>query len=188
MKLFFTVAERGVQIPVTREQLLYYAGPSQVIASALVFKLFCTALEQLSPAFIPERTDITVLTAFPGAGVVDCIEYITRARTSDDGRLAIDTSAGPDQAPAAFGGRFYFEVAISEHRRGYWPRQGIFDKTFVDMVSRYQEGNGSPEEETAYQLYKQNLTGRLLGSSGAELFHSRVVCSGSQAVPLADST
>lgn len=170
MRLFFTVAERGVPIPVTREHLLFYAGPSQVIASALMYRLFCRALGDLSPARPPERTDISVLTAFPGSGVLDCIEYVTRARTLNDGRLVVDTTAGPPEAPVAGEGKFYFEVEIAGRRQGYWPMQGYFDETFLHMVAQYQDKDSTPAREAAYQDFKQQLVGRLLGAPEDMLF------------------
>ncbi len=170
MRLFFTVAERGVPIPVTREHLLLYAGPSQVIASALMYRLFCKALDDLSPAMPPERTDISVLTAFPGSGVLDCIEYVTRCRTLADGRLVVDTTAGHPGAPAATEGRFYFEVEIAGRRQAYWPVQGYFDETFLHMVAQFQDKGSTPAREAAYQDYKQQLVGRLLGAPDGMLF------------------
>ena len=175
MSLFFTIAERGLPIPVTREQLTLYAGPSQIIATALMFRLFRRALADLSPDGPPERTDISVLTAFPGPGVMDCIEYVTRARTYDDGRFTIDDNAGPEAAPIALIGRFYFEIRVGSRGRGYWPAEGYFTEEFRAMVRAWQDGHGSPEEEAAYQDFKQQLVGRLLGAPEDKLFHWREI-------------
>lgn len=173
MRLFFTVAERGVAIPVTREQLIHYAGPSQIIATALMFRLFGQAFDELSPGKPPERTEISALTAFPGPGILDCIEYATRARTFDDGRLIIDVNAGPEDAPPSVEGRFYFEIEIGGRRRGYWPVSGFFDKTFLDMVRKYQDSAPNRSEEAWYRNYKEQLVGRLLAAPDGELFNSR---------------
>lgn len=175
MRLYLTVAERGVAIPVTREQLICYAGPSQVIATALMFRLFGRALADLAPEGPPERTDISVLTAFPGPGILDCIEYITRARTQDMRRLIVDTEAGPREAPLSVEGRFYFEIQVGHRRRGYWPVEGYFDRTFLEMVGRYQDGTADAKAEADYQAFKQHLIGRLLGCSEKELFHQKMI-------------
>ena len=173
MTIHFLVSERGIPIPVTREHLTLYAGPSQIIATALMFRLFARALADLSPEKPPERSDLSVLTAFPGPGILDCIEYVTRARTLNDGRLVIDTDAGPAEAPIALKGRFYFEVGVGRQRRGYWPSEGYFDRAFLNMVAAYQGGRNTPEEETAYQSFKQQLIGRILGAPEDTLFCSR---------------
>jgi hypothetical protein len=172
MAIHFLVSERGISIPVTREHLTLYAGPSQIIATALMFRLFIRSLADLSPGKPPERTDIAVLTAFPGPGILDCIEYVTKARTLNDGRLVIDTDAGPAKAPKALEGRFYFEVGVGPRRRGYWPSEGYFDQTFLDMVAAYQEGRNTAEEEAAYQSFKQQLIGRILGAPDKALFNA----------------
>jgi hypothetical protein len=118
----------------------------------------------------PERTDISVLTAFPGSGVLDCIEYVTQARTLYDGRLVVDTTAGPPEAPAAIEGKFSFEVDIAARRQGYWPMQKYFDDTFPHMVAHYQDKDSTPAREAAYQDFKQQLVGRLLGAPNDMLF------------------
>ncbi|PIE57052.1 MAG: hypothetical protein CSA34_01775 [Desulfobulbus propionicus] len=172
MSLSFTVAERGRHIPVTREQLTLYSGPSQIIATALMFRLFRRAITDLSPETPPERTAFSTLVAFPGPGILDCIEYVTRARTHGPDRLIIDTEAGPEDAPRAPKGRFYFELEINGRRRAYWPAPGLFDETFLEMVRRYQPGENTPAEEAAYQQFKQQMVGKLLGAPGPELFRS----------------
>lgn len=170
MPQYFTVAERGLPIQVCRDHLTFYSGPSQIIATALMFRLYKRAIGDLSPDNTPERTDITTLVSFPGPGILDCVEYVTRARTVDDGRLVIDSEAGPDNSPKALVGRFYFEIDIRGKRRGYWPVPGYFDDTFLKMVTKYQDGKGSVQEEADYQSFKQNIVDRILGAGGNELF------------------
>ncbi|TIH20198.1 hypothetical protein D0S45_02320 [Marinifilum sp. JC120] len=175
MNLFFTIAERGIEIPVTRESFIHYSGPSQVIATALMLRLFCTAINDLSPGRVPERSDITALTAFPGQGIKDCIEYVTRGKTLHEGGLEIDSDAmppAPHKAAPALVGRFYFEVEIRGKRNGYWPKDGIFTDHFREMVTKWQDGKGSAEDEAAYQQFKQEIISKLLGTPEGQLFHS----------------
>lgn len=169
--LFLTVAEPEGQIFFGRDDLLRYAGPSQLIASALVLRLLAQAFADLSPGQPPLRSDIHVLTAFPGDGILDCVELVTRARTQD--RLSIDTEAGPPEAPPALPGRFYFEVRIGARARAYWPRDGFFSEEFRQRVTRFQEGAGSAAELDDYLAYKHALIGRLLGAPAGQLFHSK---------------
>lgn len=182
MRQFFMVAERGVAIPVTREHLLFYSGPSQIIASALMFRLFCQALDELSPERPPERTCISFLTAFPGQGILDCMEYVSRSRTLDHGRLVIAATAGPLEAPKALPGRLYFEVSILGHGRAYWPAAGYFDDVFLDMVARFEDGGGTPEQQTAYTHFKHKLAARILAAPEQDLFVSRSLKDVSQAL------
>lgn len=170
MPNYFTVAERGLPIQISRDHLTFYSGPSQIIATALMFRLYKRAIADLSPDSIPERTDITTLVSFPGPGILDCVEYVSRARTADDGRLVIDSEAGTDDSPKALIGRFYFEIDIGGKRSGYWPVPGYFDDHFLDMVRTYQGGQGSVQEEADYQNFKQNIVDRILGADEKDLF------------------
>lgn len=166
------VADRDGTVAIGRDDLVKYAGPSQIIASALIFRLFERAFRDLSPQRPPERDTIQVLIAFPGDGILDCIEMVARARTR--GRLTIDENAGPSEAPIAPAGRFYFEIELPAGRRGYWPREGYFDARFRDLVARWQEAPASPQRE-AYIAFKQELVGRILGAPADDLFHCREI-------------
>ena len=96
-----------------REDLIRYSGQGHLIASALIMRLLTDAFARLSPNEPPFRKDIRVLSAFPGLGVRDHIELVTRAVT--DKRYFLDTEAGPQNAPtSAIGGRMYFVVAVKD--------------------------------------------------------------------------
>lgn len=168
MNNFLVVAEREGELALGRDDLLKYAGPSHIVACALSFRLFQRAFRDLSPGKPPMRGSISVRTAFPGEGVLDCIEMIARARTR--GRLMIDTSLGPDEAPPAPEGRLYFEIAIGSNALAYWPKPGFFDDPFVDMVIRYQNGAGSMAERQAYFEFKHATIARLMSASDDALF------------------
>ena len=81
-------------------------------------------------------------------------------------------SARP-KAPPAPAGRFYFEVAIGNAARAYWPKPGVFDARFIDMVVNYQDGSGGPKAQADYLAYKHDLIGRLRSMAVGDLFESR---------------
>lgn len=170
---FLLVEDQDGVVAIGRDDLVRYAGPSQIVASALCLRLFARAFADLSPERPPRRDDIHVLTAFPGDGILDCVEMITRARTR--GRLTIDTEAGPADAPPSVIGRFYFEIRIGNKGRGYTLKPGYFTADFVDMVRRFQNGAANPADRDAYQIAKHALIGRLLGAPEAEMFTARDV-------------
>lgn len=167
---FLAVRDQDGMVAIGRDDLVRYAGPGQIVASALCLRLFDRAFEDLSPGAVPHRDDIRVLVGFPGEGILDCVEMITRARTR--GRLTIDTRAGPAETPPAPVGRFYFEVAIGARRRGYRLADGFFTPEFVELVTRHQDGAGTPAERDVYQRAKHDLVGRLLGAPDQALFHA----------------
>ena len=183
MTHFIQVAEREGIVAIGRDDLLKYTGPSQIIACTLAFRLFARAFADLSPHAPPRRERISVFTAFPGEGVLDCIEMITRARTRGE-RLVVDPDGGPSSAPPAPLGRFYFEIRIDDERdgaagRAYWPLPGYFDPPFVEWVTRFQEGEGTIAEQQEYIAFKHALIGRLMGAPDDALFASAPLASGS---------
>lgn len=173
MKTFLEVGERDGAFAIRHDDLLAYAGPSQLIACTLTFLLFERAFADLSPGTPPRRDDIRLRSAFPGDGVQAAMEMICRAVT--DGRLTVDTRLGPPEAPAAPAGRFYFEVAIGGAARAYWPKRGFFDQRFIDMVVNYQDGGGGPAAQVEYAAFKHDLIARLRGMPVADLFESREI-------------
>ncbi len=170
---FLVVDDRDGTIAFTRDDLVKYAGPSQIVAAAVVFRLFERAFADLSPDRPPHRDAIDILVAFPGEGILDCIEMITRARSRD--RLTIDIAAGPAEAPPSVIGRFYFEIGVPAGRRGYWLSPGYFDDVFLDLVRKHQDGRGNAEERANYLRRKQELIGRLLGAKREDLFNVRTI-------------
>lgn len=168
MNHFLVVAEREGTLALGRDDLLKYTGPSQIIACALSYRLFHRAFADLSPEGPPMREAISVRTAFPGEGVLDCIEMITRARTGD--RLHVDITMGPAEAPSAPVGRFYFEVTIRDRASAYWPRSGFFDDPFTSMVQRYQDGAGTTAEQQVYREFKHAIIARLMAATEDGLF------------------
>jgi len=170
---YVAVRDHDGIIAIGRDDLVRYAGPGQIVASALCLRLFARAFSDLSPGKPPLRNDIRVLVAFPGDGILDCVEMITRARTRD--RLTIDITTGPEETPPSIVGRFYFEIAIGDNARGYWLADGFFTDAFIDQIRHLQEGGGTEKELANYQVAKHELIGRLLGAPDHELFHSREV-------------
>ncbi len=173
VRTFLEVRERDGAFAIRHDDLLAYAGPSQLIACTLTFLLFERAFADLSPGAPPRRDDIRLRTAFPGDGVHAAMEMVARAVT--DGRLVVDTRLGPPEAPAAPAGRFYFEVAIGNAARAYWPKPGVFDDRFIDMVVNYQDGSGGPKAQADYLAYKHDLIGRLRSMAIGDLFESREI-------------
>lgn len=168
---FVRIRDNDGEIAIGRDDLIRFAGPEQVVASALCLRLFGLALPQLSPDGVPSRDSVRVLTAFPGPGMIDGIEMITRARSR--GALVIDPQAAPPEAPPAGIGRFYFAVSVGENARGYSLAPGLFSPDFLSQVARFQEGAGSAVERAGYMAAKHELIGRLLGLPDETLWRSQ---------------
>ena len=149
-----------------------YLGFRNIIASALMTRLFVRAFADLSPGRPPDREEISMLTAFPGPGILDSIELVTRLPIRHPERLVINPGAGPAEAPEAPKGRFYFEVGVASMRRGYWPPEELFDDHFRDQVRHYQSGSGTPEEQRDYRAFKEEKTHAILDYPEERIFYS----------------
>lgn len=162
----------GMVVEFSWPQIFAYLGYRNIIASALTARLFRRAFADLSPTGPADRDELYLLTAFPGPGILEAVELLTRVPTRRPDRLVVDKSGGPAEAPLAPNGHFYFEVQVGRNRRGYWPPEAIFDDLFRDMVKRYQAGGGTEDEQLRYRAFKQSKAKEILGFPEEELFAS----------------
>jgi hypothetical protein len=153
--------------------LYAYCGPTQIIASALMFRLFEHAFGELSPELPPDREDIRFLAGFPGTGIAECVELVTRIRTRHPGRFTVDAGAAPPEAPLTVSGALYFEIQIKERRKAYWPPGELFDDVFRKNVGLYQNGGGTAKDQEEYLAYKKRLSAAILQAPRENFFSSR---------------
>jgi hypothetical protein len=169
------VRDEGEILEFSPASLYVYCGPTQIIASALMFRLFERAFVDLSSEAPPKREDIQFLSGFPGTGIAECVELVTRIRTRWPERFHVNMEAAPPEAPAAVSGALYFEVQIKDRRMGYWPPRELFDDGFRKNVSLFQDGGGTTKEQEAYLAYKKQVAAVILRTPGERFFSSRNV-------------
>ena len=161
-------------VSISWDQLYAYCGPTQVIATAVASRLFEQAIRELSPRTAPRRNEMALLTAFPGRGILECIEMVTRIPTLAPHRLTVDPQAGPAEAPTAYIGRFYFEVQIGKDRRSYLPAPGYFDDEFRSRVSSFQNRRLKDEEYASYMAFKWRKAQSIMNHEG-DFFSSKAI-------------
>jgi hypothetical protein len=167
------VRDAGEILEFSPGSLYAYCGPGQIIASALMFRLFERAFKDLSADTPPDREDIQFLAGFPGTGIAECVELVTRIGTRHPERYTVKPEAAPPEAPPAVSGAMYFEVQIGERRKGYWPPGSLFDDVFRQNVGRYQGGGAPAREQAEYFAYKKRLSAAVLGAPEEGFFSSR---------------
>jgi hypothetical protein len=167
------VRENNEVLEFSPASLYAYCGPGQIIASALMFRLFERAFRDLSPELPPDREDIQFLAGFPGTGIAECVELVTRIQTRYPKRFTVKTEGAPPEAPLAVSGVLYFEVQIGERRKGYWPPGEVFDDTFRENVKLFQDGGGTAKDQENYLAYKKQLSAVILRAPGETFFSSR---------------
>jgi len=162
------VRHHGCDLIIGHDDLLKYTGRKNIIAAALSYRVLKWMFATLSPETPPEREDLRFRLGFAGPGIVDCFEMATRAQT--EGRLVVDPHGAPAAAPAAPSGRFYFEGTYRRSGCAVFPYAEFFPPDFVELVSLYQEGAGTRDEQAAYLAMKEDVATSILMAEGDDLF------------------
>ena len=77
------VVEKGVELDIPFHACVLYHGKDSIGGLSLGYRLMYWALNYLSEdGEIPRREDISFKTAFPGPGLRDAVEMISRAVTA----------------------------------------------------------------------------------------------------------
>jgi hypothetical protein len=159
------VRDQGHLLVFTFEDLLKYHGRGAVGGAAHGFKVLERVLPLLAGGEPPERLDITIDSAFGGAGARDAFEMVTRAWTGD--RFRYDPELAPE-APVAPIGRYFFRFT---HRRGtvvdLTLRPGFVTDEFTELATR---GPATADEEQHLERLKQEMADRLLARPAADVY------------------
>ena len=151
------IRDHGDLITFSFDDLLKYHGRGAVGGAAHGFKVMERALPLLAAGEPPERADVSIESAFGGAGARDAFEMVTRAVTG--GRYLFDPDLAAD-APASPIGRYFFRF---RHRAGTAVdlvlRPGLIDAEFLDLATR---GPATPAEEERLAELKQEMADRLM--------------------------
>jgi hypothetical protein len=106
MKNALRVRDSIGEITITYEDMCKYHGKDFLGGVALSFKALQIAFDRLLGDEPPERNKIRVVLGFSPPGVLDALEYATRAVSQH--RIIIDPTIGI--GPRSVSGTYYFEV------------------------------------------------------------------------------
>ncbi len=148
------VLEAGYEIDVSFDGCIMYHGVDSIGGLALGFRLMKWAIEKLSPEKAPERSTIRFATAFPGPGLRDAVEMVSRAVTR--GAYTVLTEA-PDIAPEGVYGHMYFEISVGEKTLKVCLAPGVFSEEFISVGRAYKRGETTPELLTRWKELKEDL-------------------------------
>lgn len=163
------VHDQGDLIAFSFEDLLKYHGRGAIGGVAHGFKVMERALPLLAGGEAPERTDISIESAFGGAGARDAFEMVTRAVTG--GRYRFDPDLAPDAPPSPIG-RYFFRF---RHQAGTTVDlvlcPGLITDEFLDLATR---GAETPAEEERLTWLKQDMADRLMSLPAAEVYDAAI--------------
>jgi hypothetical protein len=150
------VAEQGIPLAYTFEDLMRYHGPGSPGGVAHAFKVLERLLPLLEPVGLLERREIVVRTAFAGPGARDALEMVTRAVTED--RYVVDDAlARPELGPTRE--RFVFQFGYRGRSVTAILREGYVTADFLALVRQEER---TAEEESHLAVLKQEMANRLL--------------------------
>lgn len=125
------IRDHGSELAVSFDACVTFHGRTSIGGLALGFRVMQLALADLAPGRVPERAEIRFRTAFPGPGLRDAVEMVSRAVTR--GVYSVDETLAPLEAPEAPRGRLWFEVTVGAATGVYMARDGALPADFVPV-------------------------------------------------------
>lgn len=159
-----TVIDEGRQLNFSFDDLMAYHGGGSPGGVAQAYKVLERALPLLSPDGPPQRREICLRTPFPGPGFRDAFEMVTRAVT--EGRFLVDHALlRPEFGPKRE--QFVFHLSYRERTVTLVIHEGLVRDDFIDLLSTE---NRTPEQDTAFEVLKQDFADRLMAASAEEVY------------------
>jgi hypothetical protein len=158
------VAEQGIPLAYTFEDLMRYHGPDSPGGVAHAVKVMERAFPLLDSGRLLERREIDVQTAFAGPGARDGFEMVTRAVT--EGRYVVDDAlARPEHGPTRES--FVFRLTYRTRSVTVALREGYVQEELIMLLRKER---WSAAEESRLTELKQEMAVLLLHSSAIEVY------------------
>ncbi len=150
------VIEKGVELNIPFHACVLYHGKDSIGGLSLGYRLMYWALNYLAEdGEIPKREDISFKTAFPGPGLRDAVEMISRVVTY--GRYEVLKEA-PSCAPEGVYGRMYFEISLRDKTVKVALKPGVIGEDFIQTGRSFKKENLTPEGLQHWEDLKKNLS------------------------------
>lgn len=159
------VRDSAGEIAVTYEEMCKYHGKDFLGGVALAFKVLQMAFNRLSGDEPPDRNKIRVVLGFSPPGVLDALEYATRAITQR--RIIVDPSIGI--GPKSVSGTYYFEVHYEKKKIAMWLKEGLLPDDFFGLAQKGLAGVASPDELGRWHEYKIQLGATIIGKDPSDI-------------------
>lgn len=156
-----TVLENGRPLTFSLQTAFDYHGWDAVGGVVLGFRLLQRAIAELCPEGLPERRRFEVFTNFPGLGVRDTFELVTRMVTG--GRFTLDASFTDPRTPEGVTGGVYFRFTLDGKSVELAPVEGQPDERFIRCGRASKKPGATAEELREWKEVKQALADLLLG-------------------------
>lgn len=166
MKNVLKVRDSTGEITITYEDMCKYHGKDFLGGVALSFKALQMAFDKLLGDEPPERNKIRVVLGFSPPGVLDALEYATRAVSQR--RIIIDPTIGI--GPRSVSGTYYFEVHYENKKITMWLKDGLLPDDFFGLAQKGLAGVASTDELRRWHEYKIQLGATIIDKDPSEVF------------------
>lgn len=149
------IYDDGVLLDIPFEACVLFHGRDSIGGLSLGFRLLEWAIRELNGEKVPERKEISFRTAFPGPGLRDAVEMVTRAVTRNAYEVLQDA---PLNAPEGVYGKMYFELRIGSKYIKFQLKPGVMPKDFIQTGCAIKKGHSSIEEQKRWRELKDQLS------------------------------
>ncbi len=149
------IFDDGVLLDIPFNACILFHGRDSIGGLSLGYRLLGWALKELEPDRVIERKEFAFKTAFPGPGVRDSIEMVTRAVTR--GAYSVLTQA-PDTAPEGVYGRMYFEFYVNDKKLAVGLKPGVMPNEFIQIGRKIKKGSPSTQDMLEWKRQKEALS------------------------------
>ncbi len=155
-----TVSEGGREVVFTLDDCFRYHGRGAVGGVVLGFRLLQRLAEIISPQQPLNRRDIALFSSFPGLGVRDVLELITRMVSEQ--RITVDVNFQHSDIPAGVRGSFYFRFSYQGQCVELAPIKGAPSEAFIAAGRACKQQNASEATLQRFEKEKIMLANTLL--------------------------
>ncbi|MDL2271543.1 hypothetical protein LJC23_00735 [Desulfovibrio sp. OttesenSCG-928-I05] len=168
------VSDDGSPALFTLQDAFNYHGYDAPGGVVLGFRLLQRAFALLAPdSAYPERKKLSLFTSFPGLGLKDTMELVTRMVT--EGRYCVDSSYCDPRAQEGVAGRFYYRFTLTSSAAGtpatveLAPVEGYPSPEFIRLGKASKRPGFSAADAEAWKTAKFSLANTLLGAPAEAL-------------------
>ena len=161
------IADNGRVEHLTYEGLLTFHQGEALWGASVGFRAMQAAGSSLSTERLWDRARILIVSAHPGPGVRDAIEYVTHCVSRNRFRLLDPTQPAGCHANMEF--RWW--VSDSSQCVEIELRHGFVPSIFFDLVDRLGSAREQPEDAIQLEALKAQLTTQLWREPLKKLFH-----------------
>jgi len=162
-----TVLDQGQPHSFSYDEMEKYHGPLAPGGIAMAYKIMRLAFPVFSADGPIQRLELKVETSFPGLGVKDSFEIVTRAVSR--GCYDFDLSLGNSYEDYGVLRGFVFRLTYLDRSLTYILRSGILRDEFIALVGKGKERR-SPDEEIHFMWLKTQLGATIMARHESAVF------------------